>query len=43
MEAEIYENLKIGIGLIEHSLDAAQGRTLIQTTWVYSAKLKTAI
>ena len=40
MEAEIYENLKIGIGLIEKNPDEARGHTLINTTWVYSTKLK---
>ncbi len=40
MEAEIYENLKVGIGVIEKTPDAARGHTLINTTWVYSNKLK---
>ncbi len=40
MEAEIYENLKIGIRLIEKNPDAARGHTLINTTWVYITKLK---
>ena len=40
MEAEIHENLKIGVGLIEQRPEAAHGHTLINTTWVYSTKLK---
>ena len=40
MDAEIHENLKIGVGLIEQRPEAAHGHTLINTTWVYSTKLK---
>ena len=40
METEIHENLKIGVGLIEQRPEAAHGHTLINTTWVYSTKLK---
>ncbi len=39
-ELEGYENLNIGIGRIDKNPDAARGHTFINTTCVYSTKLK---
>ena len=40
MDDEIHENLKIGVGLIPKPRSAAQGHTLIGSTWVYTTKVK---
>ena len=40
MDAEIHVNLKIGVGLVPKPRSAAQGHTLIGSTWVYTTKVK---
>jgi hypothetical protein len=40
MRVEIYENLKIGVGLIPKTTEEAVGHALLGTKWVFSTKLK---